>query len=134
MLLLFAIGMSTMKENKEKEAIGEESCPEAQSQARSLAGDKRGLYLKTLIWEISPADKAKRLSMGHPKQSSPTFLCLNNPSKYMMWTRPLLLRPLRLRLLCPRQLCHPHPSFHNSSLQTLLKMKTWLGNVFRKLF
>ena len=41
MLLFFALRMSTMKENKEKEVTGEESRPKAQSQARPSAGDKR---------------------------------------------------------------------------------------------
>ena len=41
LLLFFALEMSTMKENKEKEITGEESRPEAQSQACPLAGDKK---------------------------------------------------------------------------------------------
>ena len=76
-----------MKENKEKEVIGEETW--LSLKLVHWLGTKRGLYLKTLIWEISPTDEAKRLSTGRPKQSSPTFLCLNCPSKYMIWTRPL---------------------------------------------
>ena len=40
--------MSTMKENKEKEVIGEESHPETQSQARPLARDKRRSLSKNL--------------------------------------------------------------------------------------
>ena len=37
-----------MKENKEKEVIGEESRPETQSQACPLAGDKRKSLPKNL--------------------------------------------------------------------------------------
>ena len=37
-----------MKENKEKEVVGEENRPETQSQARPLAGDKKRSLSKNL--------------------------------------------------------------------------------------
>ena len=40
--------MATMKGNKGKEAIGEESRPEAQSRARPLAGVKRKSLSKNI--------------------------------------------------------------------------------------
>ena len=39
--VFLVLGMSTMKENKEKEAVGEENRPEAQAQIRPSAGEKR---------------------------------------------------------------------------------------------
>ena len=56
-----------MKGNKGKEVAGEGDRLETESQARPLAGDKRNLCLRTWIWEISPVDDAKRLSMARPK-------------------------------------------------------------------
>ena len=37
-----------MKENKEKQVVGEESCPETQAQVRPSAGDKRKPLSKNL--------------------------------------------------------------------------------------
>ena len=59
--------MATMKGNKGKEAIGEESRPEAQSRARPLAGLKGNPYQRILIWEAFPVDEIKQLSVGRPK-------------------------------------------------------------------
>ena len=73
-LLFLTLGMSTMKENKEKEVVGEESHPETQSQVRPSARDKRKRLSKNL-------DKPKN---GRPKQPSPTFLHFNRPSRYMI--------------------------------------------------
>ena len=56
-----------MKGNKGKEAIGEESRPEAQSRARPLAGLKGNPYQRILIWEAFPVDEIKQLSVGRPK-------------------------------------------------------------------
>ena len=42
------LGMATLKENKGKEIIGEEGCPEAQPQTRLLAGEKRKSLLKNI--------------------------------------------------------------------------------------
>ena len=39
--MFLVLGMSTMKENKEKEVMGEETRPEAQAQTRPSAGEKR---------------------------------------------------------------------------------------------
>ena len=52
--------MSTTKENKEKEVIGEESCPETQSQARPLAGDKRKPLPKNLDIGNLPSRRGKK--------------------------------------------------------------------------
>ena len=74
-----------MKENKEKEVVGEESRPETQAQVHPSAGDKKGsLCLKTWTLATSLADEAKRLSMCRPKQLSLNLLHLSRPSIYMM--------------------------------------------------
>ena len=39
--MFLILGMSTMKEKKEKEVVGEESRPETQAQVRPSVGDKR---------------------------------------------------------------------------------------------
>ena len=38
--------MATMKENKGKEIMGEEGCPEAQPQTRLSAGEKKEIPVK----------------------------------------------------------------------------------------
>ena len=79
MLLFFALGMSTMKENKEKEVIGEESRPETQSQARPSAGDKRKSLPKNLDLGNLPSrwgKKAKHRSSQTVKPNLP----LSHPS------------------------------------------------------
>ena len=49
-----------MKENKEKQVVGEESCPETQAQARSSAGDKRKPLSKNLDIGNLPSRRGKK--------------------------------------------------------------------------
>ena len=49
-----------MKENKEKEVVGEESRPETQSQVRPLAGDKRKPLPKNLDIGNLPSRRGKK--------------------------------------------------------------------------
>ena len=73
--------MSTMKENKEKEAIGEESCPEAQSQARSLAGDKKRSLSKNLDLGNLPNRRGKKAKHGSPQPVKPNLPMSQPPVK-----------------------------------------------------
>ena len=52
------------RKNKEKEVIGEESCPEAQSQARPLAGDKKRSLSKSLDLGNLPNCRGKKAKHG----------------------------------------------------------------------
>ena len=66
--------MSTMKENKEKEVVGEENHPETQAQIRPSAGEKRKPLLKNLdIGNLSSrrGKKAKHMSSQTAKPNSP---------------------------------------------------------------
>ena len=71
--------MSTTKENKEKEVIGEESCPETQSQARPLAGDKRKPLPKSLDLGNLPSRRGKKAKHGSSQTVKPN-LPLSHPS------------------------------------------------------
>ena len=73
--------MSTMKENKEKEAIGEESCPEAQSQARSLAGDKRRSLSKNLDLGNLPNRQGKKAKHESSQTVKPNLPMSQPPVK-----------------------------------------------------
>ena len=46
--VFLVLGMSTMKENKEKEVVGEENRPKTQAQIHPLAGEKRKPLSKNL--------------------------------------------------------------------------------------
>ena len=59
-LLLLTLEMSTMKENKEKEVIGEKSRPETQSQVCPSAGDKRKSLSKNLDIGNLPSRRGKK--------------------------------------------------------------------------
>ena len=66
--------MSTMKENKEKEVIGEKSRPETQSQVCPSAGDKRKSLSKNLDIGNLPSrrgKKAKHMSSQTTKPNLP---------------------------------------------------------------
>ena len=65
--------MSTTKENKEKEVIGEESCPETQSQARPLAGDKRKPLPKSLDLGNLPSRRGKKAKHGSSQTVKPNL-------------------------------------------------------------
>ena len=123
LLLFFALGMSTMKENKEKEVVGEENHPKTQSQARPLVGDKKRSLSKNLDLGNLPNRRGKKAKHGSSQTVKPNLPSSQLPVK-ITWTRPLQLRPLRPSLLRPRRLCLPHPSLLNGSLQILLTMKT----------
>ena len=49
-----------MKENKEKEVMGEENCSETQAQVRPSAGDKRKLLSKNLDIGNLPSQRGKK--------------------------------------------------------------------------
>ena len=52
--------MSTMKENKEKEVVGEKSHPETQAQVRPSAGDKMKPLFKNLDIGNLPSRRGKK--------------------------------------------------------------------------
>ena len=79
LLLFFALEMSTMKENKEKEITGEESHPEAQSQARSLDGDKKRSLSKNLDLGNLPNRRGKKAKHGSSQTVKPN-LPVSQPS------------------------------------------------------
>ena len=56
--------MSTTKENKEKEVVGEENCPETQSQVRPLTGDKKSSLSKNLDLGNLPNRRGKKAKHG----------------------------------------------------------------------
>ena len=63
-----------MKENKEKEVVGEENCPKTQAQIRSSAGEKRKPLSKNLDIGNLPSrrgKKAKHMSSQAVKPNSP---------------------------------------------------------------
>ena len=68
-----------MKENKEKEVIGEESCPETQSQARPSTGDKRKSLPKNLDLGNLPSRWGKKAKHGSSQTVKPN-LPLSHPS------------------------------------------------------
>ena len=43
--MFLVLGMSTMKENKEKEVVGEENCPETQAQIRLSGWGKKEAFV-----------------------------------------------------------------------------------------
>ena len=63
--------MATMKGNKGKEAIGEESRPKAQSQARPSAGDKRKSLSKNIDLGSLPSRRDKRVKHGSSQVVKP---------------------------------------------------------------
>ena len=65
--------MSTTKENKEKEVIGEESCPETQSQARPSVGDKRKPLPKSLDLGNLPSRLGKKAKHGLSQTVKPNL-------------------------------------------------------------
>ena len=74
LLLLFALGMSTMKKNKGKDIMGEGSRPETQSQARPSVKDKRKSLPKNLDLGNLPSrwgKKAKHWSSQTVKPNLP---------------------------------------------------------------
>ena len=73
-----------MKENKEKEVVGEESCPETQSQVRPSAGDKRKPLSKNLGIGNIPSQRGKKAKHVSSQTTKPNFLHLSRPSRYMM--------------------------------------------------
>ena len=72
-----------MKENKEKEVVGEEVVLRLKPRFVRRLGIKGNVCLKTYTLETSLADEVKKLSMCRPKKLGPTFLHLSRPSKYM---------------------------------------------------
>ena len=128
------LGMSTMKENKEKEVIGEESRPETQSQTRPLARDKKWSLSKNLDLGNLPNRRGKKARHGSSQIVKPN-LPVSQPSvKIYDVDSSTPIETTLSKTPPPKMTMHPHPNFLNGSLQILLKMKTWLGNVFRKLF
>ena len=72
--VFLVLGMSTMKENKEKEAVGEENRPETQAQVRPSAGEKRKPLSKNIDISNLPSrrgKKAKHMSSQTAKPNSP---------------------------------------------------------------
>ena len=70
-LLFLTLGMSTMKENKEKEIVGEESRPETQSQVHPSAGDKRKPLSKNLDIGNLPSRRGKKPKHGSSQTAKP---------------------------------------------------------------
>ena len=68
-----------MKENKEKEVIGEESRPEAQSQAHPLVGDKKRSLSKNLDLGNLPNRRGKKAKHGSSQTVKPN-LPVSQPS------------------------------------------------------
>ena len=62
--LLLVLGMSTIKENKGKEVMGEESCPEVQPQTRPSTGDKRKTLPKNFDLGSLPSRRGKKAKHG----------------------------------------------------------------------
>ena len=62
-----------MKENKEKEVVGEESCPETQSQVRPSAGDKRKPLSKNLDIGNLPSRRGKNAKHVPSQTSKPNL-------------------------------------------------------------
>ena len=72
-LLFLALGMSTMKENKEKEVVGEESRPKTQSQAHPSARDKRKPLPKNLDIGNLPSRRGKKAKHGSSQTAKPNL-------------------------------------------------------------
>ena len=73
LLLLFALGMSTMKENKGKDVMGEGSRLETQSQARSSVRDKRKSLPKNLDLGNLPSRWGKKAKHGSSQTVKPNL-------------------------------------------------------------
>ena len=72
--VFLVLGMSTMKENKEKEVVGEENRPETHAQIHPSAGEKRKPLSKHLDIGNLPSrrgKKAKHMSSQAAKPNSP---------------------------------------------------------------
>ena len=72
--VFLVLGISTMKENKEKEVVGEENRPETQAQIRPSAGEKRKPLSKNIDISNLPSrrgKKAKHISSQAVKSNSP---------------------------------------------------------------
>ena len=65
--------MSTMKENKEKEVVGEESRPKTQSQAHPSARDKRKPLPKNLDIGNLPSQWGKKAKHGSSQTAKPNL-------------------------------------------------------------
>ena len=65
--VLLVLGMSTMKENRGKEIVGEGKRPEGQAQDRPTAGDKRKFLPKNIDLEGLPSRRDKRVKQGSSK-------------------------------------------------------------------
>ena len=73
LLLLFALGMSTMKENKGKDVMGEGSRLETQSQARPSVRDKRKSLPKNLDLGNLPSWQGKKAKHGSSQTVKPNL-------------------------------------------------------------
>ena len=65
--------MSTMKENKEKEVVGEEGRPETQAQVRPSAGDKRKPLSKNLDIGNLPSRRGKKAKHVSSQTAKPNL-------------------------------------------------------------
>ena len=65
--------MSTMKENKEKEVVGEEGRPETQAQVRPSAGDKRKPLSKNLDIGNLPSQRGKKAKHVSSQTAKPNL-------------------------------------------------------------
>ena len=70
-----------MKENKEKEVVGEESRPETQSQVRPSAGDKRKPLSKNLDIGNLPSQRGKKPKHGSFQTAKPNLPPLQSSIK-----------------------------------------------------
>ena len=126
--------MSTTKENKDKEVIGEESRPETQSQAHPLVGDKRKSLPKNLDLGNLSSQQGKKAKHGSSQTVKPNLPSSHTSIKIYDVDSSTPIETTPSKTPPPKMTIQPHPSLLNRSLQILLKMKTWLGNIFKKLF
>ena len=106
-----------MKENKEKEVIGEESCPEAQSQARPLARDKKRSLSKNLDLGNLPNRRGKKAKHGSSQivksnlpMSQPPFKIYDVDSSTPIETTPSKTPPPKTTVPSTSQLSQRLPS------------------------
>ena len=73
--------MSTIKENKGKEIVDEESRPETQPQVRPLAGDKKRFVSKNLDLGNLPNRRGKKAKHGSSQIVKPNIPSSQQPVK-----------------------------------------------------
>ena len=123
-----------MKENRGKEIVDEEDCPESQPQVRPLAGDKKRSVSKSLDLGNLPNRRGKKAKHGSSQTIKPNISSSQQlvkiydvDSSTPIETTPSKTPPSKMTVPATSQ-----PS--QQPLQISLKMKTWLRSIFRRLF